>query len=145
MRNNPQRPLYHQWLERARSNLERARLGKSSRHILYEDMCFDCQQTVEKALKALLVFNNAKFDYTHNIGLLMKTIEDNSIEVPDNIKESASLSVYAVTTRYPGYYEPATKEEFRQAFRMAETVFQWVESIFKPHNSSEGTTENQNC
>jgi HEPN domain-containing protein len=69
---------------------------------------------VEKALKALLVFKNIRFDYTHNIGLLIKALEDKSIEVPDNIKEAASLSVFAVTTRYPGDYEPVTKEEFHE-------------------------------
>ncbi|MGB9825381.1 MAG: HEPN domain-containing protein [Desulfofundulus sp.] len=43
------------WLRRARSNLERARLGRVSEGILYEDLCFDAQQAAEKALKAVLV------------------------------------------------------------------------------------------
>ena len=126
-----EKPLYQQWFDRAKSNLERARLDRLSRHILYEDMCFDCQQSVEKALKALMVFKNIEFEYTHNIGLLIKTLEDNDIEVPDNIKRSASLSVYAVETRYPGEKEPVTAEEFQEAFNMAEIVFQWVENKFK--------------
>jgi len=46
--------LHEQWLERAKSNLDRARYGKTSRYVLYEDLCFDCQQVVEKSLKALL-------------------------------------------------------------------------------------------
>ena len=41
------------WLRRAKSNLERARVGKIKDEILYEDLCFDCQQSAEKALKAL--------------------------------------------------------------------------------------------
>jgi HEPN domain-containing protein len=63
------KPLYRQWLDRARSNLERARADRFSRHILYEDMCFDCQQSVEKALKALLVFKNIEFEWTHDTRL----------------------------------------------------------------------------
>jgi len=70
-----EKPLYQQWLERARSNLERARIDKFSRHILYEDMCFDCQQSVEKALKALLVFKDIEYDWTHDIGVLIKTLD----------------------------------------------------------------------
>ncbi|MCK5057059.1 MAG: HEPN domain-containing protein [Candidatus Aminicenantes bacterium] len=120
------KPFYRQWLDRARSNLERARAGKFSRYILYEDMCFDCQQCVEKALKALLVFKNINFDWTHNIGILIKSLEDNHIEVPDDIKESAILSVYAVRTRYPGEYEPATKKEFQEALEIADRIFNWV-------------------
>jgi HEPN domain-containing protein len=89
-------------------------------------MCFDCQQCVEKAFKALLVFKNIKFDWTHNIGILIKNLEDNHIEVPDTIKESATLSVYAVRTRYPGEYEPATKKEFQEALDIADRIFNWV-------------------
>lgn len=54
--------LYQQWRERSRSNLERARIKKHARLSKYEDMCFDCQQSVEKALKARLVFENIKFE-----------------------------------------------------------------------------------
>lgn len=89
-------------------------------------MCFDCQQSVEKALKGFMVSRNIKFEWTHDIGTLIKTLEDNNIEVPDNIKRSASLSVYAVRTRYPGEEEPITKEEFQEALSTADTVFEWV-------------------
>lgn len=41
------RTLVDQWLSRARSNLDRARAGKVRETILYEDLCFDCQQAVE--------------------------------------------------------------------------------------------------
>jgi HEPN domain-containing protein len=126
-----EKPLHQQWLERSRSNLERARIDKFSRHILYEDMCFDCQQSVEKALKALLVFKNIEYDWTHDIGVLIKTLEDNHIEVSDDIKKSASLSVYAVRTRYPGHYEPIKKKEFQEALSMAEVVFDWVKGRLK--------------
>jgi HEPN domain-containing protein len=72
-----EKPFHQQWLDRARSNLERAKAGKLSRHILYEDLCFDCQQSVEKSLKALMVFKGISFEWTHNIGILIKTLEDN--------------------------------------------------------------------
>lgn len=126
-----EKALHQQWLDRARSNLERARMDKFSRHILYEDMCFDCQQSVEKALKALMVSKNIQFEWTHQIGILIKTLEDNQIEVPDGIKKSASLSVYAVRTRYPGDEEPVTKDEFQEALNLADTVFGWVEKKMK--------------
>ncbi|MCK4762989.1 MAG: HEPN domain-containing protein [Candidatus Aminicenantes bacterium] len=131
-------PLYRQWLNRARSNLERARTGKFSRHILFEDLCFDCQQCVEKALKALLVFKNIKFDWTHNIGVLINALEDNQIQVPDDIKKSASLSVYAVRTRYPGEYETVTKKEFQEALNITEFVFKWVKKNSKQEKDEKG-------
>lgn len=50
-----------EWLRRARSNLERAKTGKIRDEILYEDLCFDCQQSVEKAIKALLISIDKEF------------------------------------------------------------------------------------
>jgi len=135
------KPLYRQWLDRARSNLERARADRFSRHILYEDMCFDCQQSVEKALKALLVFKNIEFEWTHDIGILIKNLEDNHVKVMDNIKKSASLSVYAVRTRYPGEEEPVTKKEFKEALDLAEIVFKWVKSKLKGTSQPEPQRE----
>jgi len=43
------------WLKRARSNLAVAAAGKTSEEVLYEDLCFHCQQSVEKSIKALLI------------------------------------------------------------------------------------------
>jgi HEPN domain-containing protein len=42
------------WLKRAKSNLQIAKAGKVFDDILYEDLCFDCEQAVEKALKLCL-------------------------------------------------------------------------------------------
>jgi len=49
-----------EWLTRAKSNLARARAGKVSEEILYEDLCFDEQQAVEKALKALCIMQSSE-------------------------------------------------------------------------------------
>ena len=35
------REIISEWLKRSKSNLERARAGKGSEEILYEDLCFD--------------------------------------------------------------------------------------------------------
>lgn len=43
------RQLAEEWLKRAKSNLKRAKSGRFSEEILFEDLCFDCQQTIEKA------------------------------------------------------------------------------------------------
>ncbi len=43
-----------EWLNRARSNLAQARLGRQP-EVYLEDLCFQAQQAAEKALKALLL------------------------------------------------------------------------------------------
>jgi HEPN domain-containing protein len=123
--------LAEDWLRRARSNLERARAGKVSEGILYEDLCFDCEQAVEKSLKALLVHIDVPFPRTHSIANLIELIEDNGIDVEDDFKESISLTAYAVSTRYPGNFEPVYEEEYQEALKIAERVFNWVRKIIE--------------
>jgi len=120
------RTLVKQWLLRARSNLDRARAGKIRPTILYEDLCFDCQQAVEKSLKALLIAHNVESPHTHIIARLLETLEQNKIPVPATIKSSVDLTEYAVHTRYPGLYDPVTDEEYREALTVAECVHAWV-------------------
>ena len=117
-----------EWLRRARSNLERARLGKASEGILYEDLCFDCQQVVEKSLKGLLVYIAVPFPWTHSIAKLIELIEESKIEVPEDVKDSIILTVYAVNTRYPGKQEPVDEDEYREAIQIAERVYSWVKA-----------------
>ena len=125
------REIILNWLKRARSNLERAKMGKVSQGILYEDLCFDAQQAVEKSLKAILIKLNQSFPKTHSIGILLKLIEEAGVEIPENINQAKLLTVYAVDSRYPGDYEPVSKEEYEEALKIAEDVFKWLDNIIK--------------
>ena len=115
------------WLKRAKSNLEIAKVGKASQGILYEDLCFDCQQAVEKSLKALLVSINVEFPWTHLLASLIELVEANGIDVPDKLKDSIPLTEYAVNTRYPGDYEPLDETDYKEALEIAERAVNWVE------------------
>jgi len=128
MRNEP---LVIIWLKRAKSNLLIAKAGKVFEDILYEDLCFDCEQAVEKALKALLVSIDVSFPRTHSIGHLIELIEEQSIIVPDEIKDSISLTAYAVSTRYPGDFEPVDEQEYQETLETAENAFNWVRKIIE--------------
>lgn len=123
--------IISEWLKRARSNLERARAEKISDEILYEDLCFDAQQAVEKSLKALLVRLDKPFPKTHSIGMLLKLVEETGVEIPDDINRSKILTDYAVDTRYPGMYEPVSEGEYKEALKLAVGVFEWAGKIIK--------------
>ncbi|MFA4823626.1 MAG: HEPN domain-containing protein [Methanoregula sp.] len=125
------RTLVEQWLSRAQSNLDRARAGKVRETILYEDLCFDCQQAVEKSLKALLVAEDQESPHTHIIARLLETLEQGGVKIPEDVKSAVDLTEYAVHTRYPGLYEPVTAEEFQEALAVAERVHEWVNTLLK--------------
>jgi len=124
------RSLAETWLVRARSNIARARQGKSAPDIMYEDLCFDCEQAAEKSLKGLLILKGIVPPQTHSLALLVEALEKNHANVTDEVKTAVSLTHYAVSTRYPGSYEPVNEREFLKALKGAETVFSWVERQF---------------
>jgi len=112
---------------RAKSNLARAKAGKIDPEILYEDICFDAQQAVEKALKSICISHSISFSKTHNISYLVELLENGGILVPDEVKSARILTNYAIETRYPGDYEPVNEDEYLKAVEIAEDVLKWVE------------------
>ena len=111
------------WLQRARSNLEGAKAGKVSEHVLYEDLCFDAQQCAEKTIKALLVYLNKEFPWTYSIEELLGIVSEAGIEIPENIKRAVILTRYTVHTRYPGLASPVDEIDYREAVELSERVF----------------------
>ena len=97
---------------------------------MYEDLCFDAQQAAEKCLKGLLIYLGKKAPRTHSIGHLLNLIRrSGKFPVPQEVNEAVILNEYAVTTRYPGDWEPVTEQEYREAVEIAETVWRWVTGI----------------
>jgi HEPN domain-containing protein len=114
------------WLKRAVSSLEKAKIGKISDALFYEDLCFDCQQAAEKALKALLIYIGISFPRTHSLNMLIALLKGQNIHVPTEVESAVILNEYAVATRYPGEYEPVTAEEYLEAVKIAVKVIEWV-------------------
>jgi len=117
---------YEEWIERAKSSLELAQT-KIINHIYYEDLCYQSQQSVEKALKGLLIYYGIDPEFTHNVELLLKKLKKFT-EIPENIEDAALLTDYAVQTRYPGEYDRVTKEEYERSIEIAKDCLDWVES-----------------
>ena len=117
------------WLRHADSDLEIARITQSSR-ILLEGLCFHAQQAAEKALKAVLVAHAISFPRTHNIATLLDLFPQDIVP-PLDVEAAASLTDYAVLTRYPGNFEPITDEEYNEAVRLAEGVVDWAKTLIQ--------------
>ncbi len=114
------------WLKRAKSNMARAKAGRVSSEILYEDLCFDAQQAVEKALKSLCVIHEIVFPKTHDIAYLIELLEEKNVTVPEEGQNAKILTGYAVETRYPADYEPVDEDDYFKAIEIAEKVLRWV-------------------
>lgn len=119
-----------EWLRRAKSNLIRAKQARPE-GVCWEDLCFDAQQAVEKALKGVLISFGVPFRFVHDIAELLTRLEDGGIYLPTDVRLAAALSDYAVDARYPGLEEPVTEEEYQQAIALAEVVVHWAEQLIQ--------------
>lgn len=118
---------YKLWLDRAISSLKLASVKKET-GIYYEDLCFQAQQAVEKALKALLIKKGQEPARTHNLVILLQQVMQ-FYKVPNEIKDLIILNDYAVQTRYPGDYTPIEKEEYLEAIKIATKTVEWVKKL----------------
>lgn len=123
-----------EWLKRAKSNLARAKVGKVSEDILYEDLCFDAQQAAEKAFKTICIINDIRFKRAHDISYLIELLENGNVTVPEELQKAKILTDYAVESRYPGDYPPVEENMFKDALEIAEGVVSWVETKLKTAN-----------
>jgi len=127
---------YEEWIERAKSSLELAQ-AKIIKYLQYEDLCYQAQQAVEKAFKGLLIYFGTEPEFTHNIEILLGRLKKFT-DIPENIKEAAKMTIYAVQTRYPGEYDEVTHEEYFDAMKISEECLEWVESIIGTNEEEKG-------
>lgn len=116
-----------EWLNRARSNLARARHRIPGTYL--EDACFEAQQAAEKAIKAVMVLRGIEFPYIHELARLIDILESAGDPIPDAVRRAGRLTRYATATRYPGLEEPVTEREHAEAVEIAEAVLHWAESL----------------
>jgi HEPN domain-containing protein len=134
---------YKIWLDRAKSSLVISQT-KIDENVFYEDLCFQAQQAVEKALKGLLIFHNVEPEKTHNLVSLIKELSKYT-ELPEEINEAIILNDYAVQTRYPGDYTPVDEEEYNNAVMVAEKCVNWVDKEINKLIKKLEENKNQPC
>jgi len=110
------------WVRKAENDFSNAtneiKRGKKSP---LDTVCFHAQQTVEKYLKAILVLKGIDFGRTHDISILLAMVPRN-IRPEMSKLEQVTLVDYAVTSRYPGDYEPISMADARKAVAMSRKV-----------------------
>ena len=119
----PGTPL--EWLSRAKGDLALAGMSLPE-GAFYEDLCFFAQQAAEKAIKAVYQYHGWKFRYTHNIEELLTGLKRHGLEISPDVDDADVLTHYAWAARYPGFSEPVTLEEYREALNQAESVVVWA-------------------
>jgi HEPN domain-containing protein len=114
--------LVAEWIKFSDTDLATAKhLYENMRPMPLEIICYHCQQSAEKALKAYLIFLRLKPPKTHDIILLRNECEgiDKSFET---IAENCiNLNDYSTQPRYPMEIE-ITEEDTLLALRDSEII-----------------------
>ncbi len=114
--------LVREWVQKAENDLTNAaHVLKLGKRCPTDTVCYHAQQCVEKYLKALLVYHERDFPWTHQLGsrLLRLPAGVRPDLTPD---EQQRLTDYATVTRYPGDYEAIPLTEARNAVKIARRV-----------------------
>jgi len=120
------------WLHKAASDLLAARILIEHSTLALGPAAFHCQQAVEKALKAFLVYKGVLFDRVHNLVYLLdlcETIEPDFAALRDAAER---LTPYAVEVRYPGDILELPVQEAQQALTAAQMVWDYVLQLLPP-------------
>jgi len=122
---------YKDWMNQAREDLKAAKDSISTEH--YEWVCFQSQQSSEKALKALLQYHNIE-SRGHSLIRLLHKLQQLGINIPDELWVFAQeLDMQYIQPRYPNGFsegypsEYYNKEIAERCINYATRIFEFVE------------------
>jgi HEPN domain-containing protein len=126
---DPKATLVRAWIAKARSDLGTARKLASGPDSYLDTAIYHCQQAAEKAIKALLVQNDLRFEKTHDLEVLIARATPVAPGLSQMLDQADRLTPYAVAYRYPGEELVPSAEEFAAALFAAEEIFACIESL----------------
>jgi HEPN domain-containing protein len=122
----PKLELVREWLTLAQTDLDAARHLLDRDPPLLESACFHSQQTVEKALKSLLLLNDQRPPRTHNLADLFGLCERWAPRISAYETRTAWLTGCAADIRYPDSRTKVTPELAHEAVTAASDVLSLV-------------------
>ncbi|RJP56061.1 MAG: HEPN domain-containing protein [Deltaproteobacteria bacterium] len=124
--------LVNKWINKAEKDLLTAERELSFEDPITDIICFHCQQTVEKYLKAFLVYHQIYFTKTHRIMDLLELCATEDSSFKDELEDADNLTDYAVEIRYPDVWLEPGIEDAKEALEIAKKVKGFVLNKIKP-------------
>ena len=107
------------WLTIVVKDLRRARKDLDVPPVDPDAALFHCQQAVEKAMKAFLVWHEQPFKKTHDLTALGEQCVSLDATLDPLVERAASLSDYGVEFRYPTDLAEPSVEQAQEAIALA--------------------------
>lgn len=125
--NNPDQ-LVSEWLLAADSDYKYAKVG-FDKTTLYANVCFSCQQSFEKYLKAFLITYRVSFPKSHDLTRLVRSCSKIDSAFDQFHQAAQLLTPYAVSARYPDIGDlEFSQDQAKQALQIVEQIAVFVKS-----------------
>lgn len=119
-----------EWLEYSKRDFDSASFLTAMRPLPCEVICYLCQQSAEKALKALLVENEVQVQKTHDLLVIQKLLKP-IFDTSQINAQCALLTNYATITRYPYPSIQIEESEADTALEYAKIIRNFVDECLK--------------
>lgn len=110
----------------AREDLIVAKEILKSESPVYRAVCFQCQQSAEKYLKAYQILFEIRVIKTHNLVAIIDTLIDFDKNVEQFKVNSKDITNYAVAYRYPDDFEDITKQQAEDSIILATEIEKYI-------------------
>ena len=122
--------ILQQWLHRGEEELSSAEYLSTMRHPTPDEtICYLCQQSAEKYLKAFIFYNDIEPEKTHDLEELLKVCQEYNDNFSKLLLNTDILNRYGVLPRYPNNLD-ISKDDMKNAIANAKSVQEFVLKIF---------------
>ena len=115
-----------EWLRYSQTDLNSANFLLQMYPMPIEVICYHCQQSAEKALKAFLLANDKKIIKTHDLRFLQNECGAIDKDFSSLSEYCSMLTVYGVESRYPWTME-IEESDMKIALKDAAAIFNFVQ------------------
>ena len=118
----------NEWIRYAQMDYDTAKnIAEIHRPVPIEIVCYLCQQSAEKILKAYIISTDNFFKKTHDLLLLLKECSSHNPRF-DNFRENCfTLSSYAALARYPSS-DRISQQDMEQALLDSQNILEFAKS-----------------
>ena len=113
------------WINYSETDLHAAHALLDSGEFFPRQICFLAQQCGEKAIKAILVFEEVNFPKNHDLDRLRDLVPE-GWKVKEQFPDLAELTIWAIESRYPGHTPDVVEYEARETLLLAEALFDTI-------------------
>ena len=118
--------LISRWLRFAEEDLIISKEIFKAEHVIYRSVCFHCQQSVEKYLKAYQIKFDIQILKTHDIEALLNSLSIHDDNILKFLEPTEAFVDYAVRFRYPDDFEDITRQQAEKSIEIATEIEKYI-------------------